>query len=160
MVSIDEQFIDAVSNSRDINIIKELILNGADVNYIPLYPGLPPLSIASMYGLRDVCNLLLDNGANVNYKDRQKQTALLFSTSVNIEIMKLLLEYGSDAEEVVLKLAKKRNKTLHIEILEEHIFQKKLILVKKRLALSKLFYSDLGKFLMEGCLYEDISLLI
>jgi len=170
MTSIDEQLIEAVSNSRDINIIKELILNGADVNYVPRSPGKTPLLIASMYGLMDVCKLLLDHGANVNYQTsqrnypyRQRHTALIVSISVHIDIMKLLLEYGADAEAVngeALMFAKKRKKTLHIELLEEHIFQKKLAIAQKRLLVGKLFYSNLGKNLVEEGLYENISLLI
>ena len=166
MTSIDVQLIEAVSNSRDINIIKELILNGADVNYVPRSPGKTPLLIASMYGLMDVCKLLLDHGANVNYQinqNRRCHTALIVSISVHIDIMKLLLDNGADAEAVngeALKFAKKRKKTLHIELLEEHIFQKKLAIAQRRLALGKLFYSNLGKNLVEEGLYENISLLI
>jgi len=42
-------------------------------------------------------------------------------------------------------------------LLEEHIFKNKLLLVQKRLALGKLFYSSLGKNLVEEGLYEKIS---
>jgi len=185
MTSIDAQLIEAVSNSRDINIIKKLILDGANVNYVPRSPGQTPLLIASMYGLMDVCKLLLKNGANVNYQTSPRKfplqrlvitargvvsklsaagyTALIVSISVHIDIMKLLLEYGADVEAVngeALKFAQKRKKIEHIELLEEHIFQKKLGIVQKRLALSKLFYSDLGKNLVEEGLYEKIGLLI
>ena len=163
MVSIDEQLIDVISNLRSIDIIKELIVNGANVNYVTRL-NQTPLLIASMYGLTDVCKLLIKNGSNVNYQNKYCYTALMFSTRSTIEIMKLLLESGVDSYSVnalcALNLARKFKKMEHVELLEEHIFQKKLLLAQKRLLIGKLFYSDLGKNLVEEGLYEKISLLV
>jgi len=47
-----------------------------------------------------------------------------------------------------------------LQLLEDHIVQKNLEKAQKRLELGKLFYSSLGKNLVEEGLYEKISSLI
>jgi len=90
--------------------------------------------------------------------NKNMESSLLHDNS--IKILKLLLESGADIKnnrgDNSLTFAKNITQNETIEILEEHIFQKKLLIVQKRLVLGKLFYSSLGKNMEEG-LYEKIS---
>ena len=93
-------------------------------------------------------------------------TALMFITEDHTSILELLLEYDVDINlankynVTALTLYKNVGETKYVDILEEHIFKKKLLIVQKRLELAKLLYSDLGKNLVEEGLYEQISCLI
>jgi len=157
--------------------IKQLILKGANVNYHDKHSLITPLTLAVAYQKYDLCKLLVENGANVNQLNGSGNTLLMscvggYVPSRNIDIMKLLLEYGADSDfinkdgKTVLMFCKDYNKHYNIhlqdnvEILEEHIFQKQLAIVQKKLLIGKLFYSDLGKNLVEEGLYEKISLII
>ena len=51
----------------DINIIKNLINKGGDVNYNTYYnTKFSPLMLATKYKMYDICKLLLKSGADVN----------------------------------------------------------------------------------------------
>ena len=63
----------------------------------------------------------------------------------------------SSSCKTALDLVRGGGNLLKTELLEDHIEKKKLLLVQKRLALGKLFYSGLGKVLVEEGLYEQIS---
>lgn len=146
---------------NDINIIRDLIDREADVNYRG--HNNTPLILAAMYDRPDVCKLLLESGANVNLQNNTGNIALMFLVYPNTSILKLLLEYDVDINLAnkhnlnALTLYKNNGYKEYVKILEEHIEKKKLLIVQKRLALGKLFYSSLGKNLVEEGLYEQIS---
>ena len=195
MTSIDEQLLDQQLLDQQLldqqllqtihrncyhmtkDLIKKLILKGADVNYHDKHNLNTSLTLGVAYQNYDLCKLLVENGANVNQLNRHGNTLLMscvggYEPNRDIALMKLLLESGADADlvnkdgETALMIFKGYNKyyNLHLQdnvvILEEHIEKKKLQKSKRRLALSKLFYSKLGKNLLEEGLYEQISLLI
>ena len=181
MTSLDDQLLQEIRKNcyhMRKDHIKKLILKGANVNYHDKHNLNTPLTFAVAYQKYDLCRLLVENGANVNHIANGLGNTLLMSCvggyapSRDIDIMKLLLESGADSDIVnndgktVLMFCKEYNKhyNIHLQdnvgILEEHIFQKKLDIVQKRLTLGKLFMSDLGKNLVEEGLYEKISLLM
>ena len=96
---------------------------------------------------------------SVSCKPLQRQSQALL-------VLKLLLESGADIDiknykgKNSLTFAKNIAQNESIEIIEDHIFQKKLLIVQKRLVLSKLFYSSLGENMIEEGLYENISLFV
>ena len=52
---------------------------------------------ASTSGKREVCDLLLRYGANVNAKDCRGNTALMYcAANGHVEILKLLISYNAD----------------------------------------------------------------
>ena len=168
----------------DLNPIKDLIDKGADINHQDPY-GHTPLLLSIIYCNYNLAKYLIEYGVNldyqntrgilshgtaihqlIHYRDRSRSRRVHNITGYNVkmmEILKLLLEYGAATDiknrigDNVLMFAKKRNQNESIEILEDHIFQKKLLIVHKRLALGKLFYSSLGENMMEEGLYEKIS---
>jgi len=121
--------------------------------------------------------LLLANNASVNHQDRHGNTVLMDMCICRYDYkvsplpgMKLLLDHpdididlvnnGYLSGQTALGLLTSvlgENDILKIELFEDHIFQKKLLIVQKRLALGKLFYSSLGENLVEEGLYEKIS---
>lgn len=85
--------IDAV-RTNDLNAIKAAIQHGADVNaYDDDSDNV--LINAAMYASMDGMQLLLDNKANANAKNKFAQTALMLCTD-DLNKMKLLLRYGAN----------------------------------------------------------------
>lgn len=78
--------------------MKLLIAAGANVNY--LYNGQSPLWYACLRGKSGYVKILLDNGANPNFKSTIEDRSVLFAaiSACSAECMKLLLEKGADAE--------------------------------------------------------------
>ena len=158
-----------------LNDVKELIDTGADINYQDV-DGQSPLIILSRATNTNhttnhnynTCKFLLESGADVDIQNQYGNTALMHSIH-DINIMKLLLEYDPDIYLVnvlnvnVLKMCEKSEYKPGLleqsKLLEEYI-EKKLVIVQKRLLLGKLFYSVLGKNLVEEGLYEQISLIV
>ncbi|NVK52103.1 MAG: ankyrin repeat domain-containing protein [Flavobacteriaceae bacterium] len=89
--------INAISN-KDIPKVKQLIRQGADVN-LKEQKSLQgtPLMYAASTGDKVLCQLLIDNGANVNQLDINKDPALNWATYYGqIKVMKYLIEQGAD----------------------------------------------------------------
>lgn len=95
----------------DLEVVKYLIKNGADVNYKdPHYPhakgmritsadsyDYTALMIASRYGYLDIVKYLIDKGADINIKTKNSSTALMFARMYeHTEIEKFLIENGAD----------------------------------------------------------------
>lgn len=81
---------------EDIDVIKELLKNNADIN-LQNDEEVSPLTY-SIYFQKDISIVkeLLENGAKVEYTT-QKYTPLMIASNLeNIEVMKLLLEYGAN----------------------------------------------------------------
>eukprot|EP00607_Mallomonas_marina_P004181 CAMPEP_0182427716 /NCGR_PEP_ID=MMETSP1167-20130531/19007_1 /TAXON_ID=2988 /ORGANISM="Mallomonas Sp, Strain CCMP3275" /LENGTH=309 /DNA_ID=CAMNT_0024610155 /DNA_START=157 /DNA_END=1087 /DNA_ORIENTATION=+ len=92
---------DALFTNADIEIVKILISEGADVNTQnkKLYT---PLMLACRYGRRDIALLLLENGARVEMTDNEGDTALssaAFWKKISC-IQSLVTEYHADVNTV------------------------------------------------------------
>ena len=87
----------ACLNSKSCNIIEQLLLAGADVDFPNVF-GETPLMITAQYGNIRRCELLLKYGANVNARNHQWNDTSVLSISVSqckTEIIALLLEHGA-----------------------------------------------------------------
>jgi ankyrin repeat protein len=85
----------AVRNN-DLNLVQELIQNGASPNEKDEY-GRTPLHIAIMHGNTEIIKVLLQNGASLNEKTCNGYTPLHFASRYGyIETVKELLFFGAD----------------------------------------------------------------
>lgn len=81
----------------DTEIIKLLLVRGADVNATENSIGATALAFASSDGHTEIIRLLLENGADINAKDINGYTPLIEATFNNeVEVGRLLLERGAD----------------------------------------------------------------
>lgn len=84
-----------------IEKIKELIRNGADVNYVfrPEEYGNTPLHMAAYFAMNDIIKLLIDNGAGVNPLSLEGKTPLDYAVERHNreETVSLLLRNGAIA---------------------------------------------------------------
>ena len=82
-----------------IEKIKELISNGADVNYVfrPEEYGNRPLHMAAYFAMNDIIKLLIDNGADVNCYSLEGKTPLDYAIKRHNkeETVSLLLRNGA-----------------------------------------------------------------
>jgi ankyrin repeat protein len=96
------QLFEAVTKN-DKEKVEELIKNGADVNFIKEAGPWMKVSIlitAVNNQNLDIAKLLLDNKADVNWKDGFNSSAILYAASTgNIEMVQLLLEKGADIKD-------------------------------------------------------------
>lgn len=97
-----ESLLGAASSFRNIEIIKHLIENGADVNFKNKSFGFTPLIRASQFANFDGVKILLENGADVNAKSTYGSTALnMIEEQFEIKeehrhkIISLLVKYGA-----------------------------------------------------------------
>jgi ankyrin repeat protein len=90
-----------------LDIIKLLLINGADIN-IKEHSGNTALTYAALTGQLDTTKLLLDNRADINTKTNDGDTILMsmLQHGGNIDVMKLLLAKGID-----INVRNKRNET-------------------------------------------------
>jgi ankyrin repeat protein len=86
-----------IFDRKDPNGIRELLAAGADVNAChPLF-GYSPLTAAAGSGNREVCQLLVDHGADVNQIDIDGQVPLcLAAHEGRMDICADLIEQGAD----------------------------------------------------------------
>ena len=128
-----EQLYGAVTKN-DKDKVEKLIEQGADVNYVKQAGSWMKVSvlITSVNNKDlDIAKLLLDNKADVNWKDGFKTPAILYAANTgSIEMVKLLLANGADINDndgqgnTVLTAAKEsKNKDL-IAFVEESIKEK------------------------------------
>jgi ankyrin repeat protein len=84
---------------NDTTLLRQLIKQGADVNYIKQegWMKVSPLITAVNGKNIALIKILLENRADVNWKDGFKTTALMYAASDGKEdIVKLLLDSGAD----------------------------------------------------------------
>ena len=95
-LELGRQFWDNDGKLKNAEEIKELVIKGADVN--AKKHGWTALMRACYKGYKDIAELLIENGADVNEKDnRDGKTALMWVSLVgHKEIAELLIENGAD----------------------------------------------------------------
>jgi ankyrin repeat protein len=124
---MDNDFFDSIIKG-ELNRLRGLIANSADVNAIILPPEWTPLLIAVECNNPEVVRLLLSYGANANIANFNKQTLLHIAVNKNaISIARLLIEDGNAEVNVLdgcgytpLKYAKEFGYTEIIELLIAH----------------------------------------
>jgi ankyrin repeat protein len=77
---------------NNISIVKRLLAAGVDVNSTRRKSGFTPLMGAVSYGRKEIVELLLENGANVDAVDSKGYTAADFARKMHKKSMLLLLE--------------------------------------------------------------------
>ena len=114
-----------VDKFSTFNIVNLLINKGSDVNSINEYGiSIFDETICSLEEQSDVeiIKFLLSSGVNVNYKNCYDETPLLKAIeSKNINIIKLLLDYGAEITSEVIDDALYDNDILIVELLAKYI---------------------------------------
>jgi len=88
-----------IYTDNDIDIVKQLINHGTDVNTRYGSHDFTLLHMASFYNCVQIVKYLVEHGANVNQPDILKYTPLHEAARVNnIVIVKYLLSNGADPE--------------------------------------------------------------
>ena len=84
------------SERGNLEIVRYLVKNGADVNFIDACDG-TALMEASESGNLEIVKYLVENGANIHFKNYRGETALMnASAKGNLEVVKYLIEKGAD----------------------------------------------------------------
>ncbi len=92
---MDNTLREAIKNNS-VNIVKELIDEGVDVNKADKY-GVTPLIIAALYDQLYLVKLLLDKGAEVNHTDKYGETPLYVAAKCGqLDVAQLLLDKGAE----------------------------------------------------------------
>ncbi|XP_049289673.1 poly [ADP-ribose] polymerase tankyrase-1 [Anopheles funestus] len=77
--------------------VKEMIQQGMSANTFECFFNRSALHIACSRGYRDVVQVLLENNANPNIRDKNLNTPLhLAASTENVEVVQLLLDYGTN----------------------------------------------------------------
>lgn len=99
MTALMEALMEA-SNNYDINIVKLLIENGADVNTQNILGNTALImSCKTRYDNCGIIELLLNNGADIMIQNKNDETALMVAS--NLEKLKLLLNYYCEINKLV-----------------------------------------------------------
>lgn len=82
---------------RHINIVRFLLAQGMEVNTID-YQGCTALTYAANRAKLDIMAELIRSGADVNHRDNNGETVLMWcaDTAGNTEALRLLIEHGAD----------------------------------------------------------------
>ena len=89
----------AALHAKNLEIVKELIENGAKINEKDMN-GKTALSMAAYNGEDQIVKYLIQNGANVNGKFKNGDTILMWAASNGkIDIIKELISYGANINE-------------------------------------------------------------
>lgn len=96
----------ALARTGDLGGVRAMLEEGVDPNPPAGYTGYAPLMFAAGNGDPDMTRLLLEHGANTEYKDHSGERALLWAagqssmsaSADNAQCVRLLLEAGSPAD--------------------------------------------------------------
>ena len=95
MIEIELLFYLFLLMERDVNVIKEFLKAGVDIN-TKTYWGETTIMFASYYNKIEVIELLIQNGANINERSPGGWTALTFAIERdNRDSIQLLRKYGA-----------------------------------------------------------------
>lgn len=81
---------------QEFDKAKELINNGADVNYQDESSGSTALMMACQYNFPDMVKFLIEHNADLNIQAKNGQTALMASARSSEELFNLLISKGAD----------------------------------------------------------------
>jgi len=83
----------------DLDVIKQHIAAGTDLNDKEPAVGSSPLISAAVFGKTEIASALIEAGADVNLKNNEGSTALHSAAFLcRLEIVEKLLEHGADKE--------------------------------------------------------------
>lgn len=84
-----------IGNANNIQTIKQLVLNGATVNYQTVNEGWCILFEVVTLGLEDSLKSIIDLGVNINVTDKRGRNALFWAIfNDNLTMVNKLIEYG------------------------------------------------------------------
>ena len=97
-VKLGENLISAVRSGK-LDLVKKALDSGADVNYVYPISGLTGLMFAAEMGYLGTVNLLIDNGATIDAKDKTGCTATIGAARYgHFEIVRRLIEKGANID--------------------------------------------------------------
>lgn len=77
--------------------LKQHLVAGTDIDTKDPFGGSSPLITAAVFGKTDMARILIDSGANINFRNKDGSTALLSAAFFGRpEIVRLLLDAGAD----------------------------------------------------------------
>tara|TARA_B110000467_G_scaffold47422_1_gene43429 strand:+ start:2610 stop:4241 length:1632 start_codon:yes stop_codon:yes gene_type:complete len=94
--SAEKSFIAAIQ-TNNIDAVKALLENGADVNE-PAYTTKTPLHYASHSRNKEILTLMMTEGADLEAKTEQGFTPLFYAVGFNLDNCRILLEAGADVD--------------------------------------------------------------
>ena len=94
--SADYSLLILASSYRKIGIVRALLEKGADIHHADKHQGLTALHVAVERGAFEIVQLLLQNGASVHTKDAWGNIPLFRASHMDLNVIDLLLSYGSD----------------------------------------------------------------
>jgi hypothetical protein len=96
---VDDVALRSATSAGDTKSVLAILSRGADVNGKSPDNGGTALMLAAMGGKREMAELLLDNGADVNAMSRDGNTALMFAVLfAHRDVVQLLMEHGADTK--------------------------------------------------------------
>ena len=102
-------------------LTKELIENGAEIDAADGTWGSSPLLFAAQAGWKEVIQILLNAGANINFKSESGYDAIYFATEgEHTNIVKLLIECGIDIDPTNIHYASATEQIDIIKLLLDH----------------------------------------
>jgi ankyrin repeat protein len=92
-----ESWLITAIGGKNINLVKLLLNHGANINEKTEFANVSPLHRSSAIGSRDICQLLITYGADVNAEAKYGQTPLHLATQYgHQDIVELLLDCGAN----------------------------------------------------------------
>jgi len=85
------------------DLLRKIIEHKIDINYLNPETGTSPLMLASALGYLNMCNLLIDSGAEINVHDHSGNTPLHLAVQgygEAIPVVEMLIQRGADVNAV------------------------------------------------------------